>query len=434
MNGAVPAPALRPPRPGGRKPFARSRRVRRIRHPLATAAAALIAAIVLAPVVTLGAIAVGGSGADWPHLLANVVPAATWTTISLLFLVAVGSASIGVTAAWLIVAYDFPFRRTLAWALVLPLAVPPYLAAYAFAEFFHFTGPVHPRSGPARLFHAARLLVSDIRSTGGAAVVMSAVLYPYVYLTTAWCSSCRAAISATWPARSARAAYRSVARPAAGGAAGNRRRDRARAHGDHERHRRIRISGVRTLTYAVYTTWLNRGSLEGAAQIAMLMLVLIFALLMAEQWARRRQKFHVGRGNQLGARPPRTRLSGVAGMAASVAVLLPVLVGFGIPLYVFGGYALPRLSQLFEPALAAAFMNSLITALAAALVTVTTALVVLNAARIARAGPVLVLARASTVGYALPGTILALGLLFVLAGIDNRIDGFARSQLGFRPA
>ena len=118
-------------------------------------------------------------------------------------------------------------------------------------------------------------------------------------------------------------------------------------------------------------------------------------------------------------------------MAASVAVLLPVLVGFGIPLYVFGGYALPRLSQLFEPALAAAFMNSLITALAAAIVTVTTALVILNAARIARAGSVLVLARASTVGYALPGTILALGLLFVLAGIDNRIDGFARSQLGF---
>ncbi|MCC0040402.1 MAG: iron ABC transporter permease [Brucellaceae bacterium] len=433
MDGAVPAPALRPPRPGGRKPFARSRRVRRVRHPLATAAAAVIAAIVLAPVVTLGAIAVGGSGADWPHLLANVVPAATWTTISLLFLVAAGSASIGVTAAWLIVAYDFPFRRTLAWALVLPLAVPPYLAAYAFAEFFHFTGPV--QSALRGLFGYATprdYWFPDIRSTGGAAVVMSAVLYPYVYLTTRVVFIMQGRnisdVARTLGARPLTVLWRvllPVARPAIAAGIALVLMETMNDIGASE------YLGVRTLTYAVYTTWLNRGSLEGAAQIAMLMLVLIFALLMAEQWARRRQKFHVGRGNQLGARPPRTRLSGVAGMAASVAVLLPVLVGFGIPLYVFGGYALPRLSQLFEPALAAAFMNSLITALAAALVTVTTALVILNAARIARAGPVLVLARASTVGYALPGTILALGLLFVLAGIDNRIDGFARSQLGF---
>src|SRR5690606_30822341 len=118
------------------------RPVRRPRHPLLLAAAALVCAAMLLPVATLGFLAISGSGEDWPHLARYVVPSAARNTILLILLTSVGTAAVGVAAAWAAVAYDFPFRRTLSWMLVLPLAVPPYLAAYAFGEFFLFTGPV----------------------------------------------------------------------------------------------------------------------------------------------------------------------------------------------------------------------------------------------------------------------------------------------------
>ena len=152
---------------------------------LALLPAILIAAAVLAPIVAIGFIALSGSGEDWPHLLRNVLPGALQTTALLLFLVTLGTASIGVVSAWLVVAFDFPLRRLLSWALVLPFAVPPYLAAYAFAEFFHFSGPV--QSALRALFGfqtRADYWFPDIRSTAGAALVLSAVLFPYVYMTT----------------------------------------------------------------------------------------------------------------------------------------------------------------------------------------------------------------------------------------------------------
>src|SRR4029450_5261455 len=103
----------------------------------------------------------------------------------LLAMVAVATTITGVAGAWLVVAFDFPFRRTLSWALVLPLAVPPYLAAYAFGEFFHYSGPVQTLIRMAFGFETIRdYWFPDIRSTPGAAFVLGSVLYPYVYLTT----------------------------------------------------------------------------------------------------------------------------------------------------------------------------------------------------------------------------------------------------------
>ena len=116
--------------------------VKRLRHPLHSAFALAIGLIVILPVLSLVFVALSGNGEDWPHLIENVLPGATRTTLALLAMVAVLTTVGGVACAWAVVAYDFPFRRTLSWALVLPLAVPPYLAAYAFGEFFHYQGPV----------------------------------------------------------------------------------------------------------------------------------------------------------------------------------------------------------------------------------------------------------------------------------------------------
>jgi iron(III) transport system permease protein len=189
--------------------------------------------------------------------------------------------------------------------------------------------------------------------------------------------------------------------------------------------------GVRTLTFSVFSTWLNRGSLEGAAQIAMVMLLLVAALLAAEQWARRKQRFHNARATQLAQHPPRIRLKGWRAAAATVAALLPVLFGFGIPLYAFGHYSARRLEMFVSPELGAALINSIITASATATLTVLVALFLVNAGRLARSARMTMLVRAASLGYALPGTILGLGLLFSLAAFDNAVDAFARANLGF---
>lgn len=413
-------------------PIDRMPPVRRLRHPAILAATALIAALTVLPIAVLIGVGVTGHGEDWPHLLENVLPRSTLTTLWLLAMVSAGTASIGVTTAWLIVGYDFPFRRLLAWALVLPVAVPPYLAAYAFGEFFHFTGPVQSALRAVFGWQSPRdYWFPDIRSTEGAALVLSAVLYPYVYMTTRVVFLMQgrtiADVARTLGARPGKVFRRvllPVARPAVVAGVALVLMETLNDIGA------VEYLGVRTLTFSVYSTWLNRGSLEGAAQIAAVMMIIVFAILMAEQWARRKQGFHAARATQIKARPPRLKLTGWRALAACAAVLAPILAGFGIPIQVLGTFALRRLDQIREPALQNAFVSSVLVAAATAVLTVAVALLLLNAARLVRRPGVLAMARLSTIGYALPGTILGLGLLFALARFDNAVDALARDWFG----
>ncbi|WP_157020303.1 ABC transporter permease [Mesorhizobium xinjiangense] len=407
-------------------------RTKRERHGGALAAAAAIALVVVLPIAALILIALSGSGADWPHLAENVLPRSSVTTLTLLVMVAALTASIGVVGAWLVVAYDFPLRRLLAWALVLPLAVPPYLAAYAFVEFFDFTGPPQTALRALFGFETGRdYWFPDIRSTGGAAIVLSSVLYPYVYLTARVVFLMQgrniADVARTLGARPLKVFLRillPVARPAIVAGVSLVLMETINDIGA------VEYLGVRTLTFSVYSTWLNRGSLEGAAQIATTMLALVLGLIFLEQWARRKQRFHGARSTHMKARPPRVALAGWRAWLATIAVLTPVLSGFGVPFYIFGGYVSRRLDQLLEPAILDAFLTSLATAGCTAVLTVLAALVLLNATRLSRATAVAAVVRLASTGYALPGTILGLGLLFVLTGFDNFVDGAAQRWFG----
>ena len=414
------------------KATAPGRRVRYSRHPFVTLIALLVAAVVLMPLATVAVLALSGSGQDWPHLARHVLPGSIVTTAAVLSLVAAGTASIGVTSAWLVVAHDFPMRRMFAWALVLPLAVPPYLAAYAFAEFFHFTGPVQSTWRSLFGFTDARAYwFPDIRSTPGLAITLSSVLYPYVYLTARMVFIMQgrniADVARTLGAGPGRVFWRillPVARPAIAAGVALGLMETLNDIGAAE------YLGVRTLTLSVYTTWLNRGSLEGAAQIALLLLALVAFVVAAERWARRRQRFHAGRSGQMRTQPPRVVLAGWRAAGAMVALALPILAGFGVPLFVFGGYARRRLEQLWDVTLVDTLFNSIVTAAATAIITVTTALLLINAVRLSRLRAMPMLVRLASIGYALPGTILGLGLLISLARFDNFIDSIARSSFG----
>lgn len=394
------------------------------RHPVLLATTIAISLVVILPIATIAQIAASGSTGDWPHLVENVLPHSARTTLLLMGLVGLLTASMGVVSAWLVMAFDFPFRRTLSWALVLPLAIPTYLAAYAFGEFFHFTGPVQGMLRGWFGWTSARdYWFPDIRSTTGAAVVLSAVLYPYVYLT------CRvmfimqgrnlADAARTLGATPVRVFFRillPVARPAIAAGVALVLMETLNDIGAAE------YLGVQTMTFAVYATWLNRGSIEGAAQIALFMLVLVIALMVAEQWARRRQRYYQARSHQLKAPPLRLRLTGWRAAIVLALTLMPVAFGFCVPIYVLGGYAIRRIDQLFDPALLSALGNSVLTASATAIIAVATVLILLNAARLSRSRFQSAMTRVSLLGYSLPGTILGFGLLYALTAIDQRID------------
>ncbi len=405
------------------------------RHRLATAGAVLVAALIGLPVATVFLLAASGSGDVWAHLLANVIPGALGTTIWLIALVSLFSAIAGIAAASLIVRCDFPGRRILSWALVLPIAIPPYVAAYAFGEFFLFTGPV--QSGLRALFgweSARDYWFPDIRSTWGAAFVLAMVLYPYVYLSTRvvfLMQGRNLADAARTLGASAWTTYfrilLPVARPAIVAGLALVLMETLNDIGVAE------FFGVRTLTFSVYSTWLNRGSLAGAAQIACILLAFVVMLVAAERWARRHQRFGAARATHMRNRPSRVRISGWRAVLAFLACALPVAAGFGVPLYVFGLYALKRLDALRDPSLYAAAASSAAVGAATALVTVGLALFLLKAIRTARNPMTAAAARVATLGYALPGTILGIGLLFALARIDNGFDGLLRSLAGISP-
>ncbi|MCR4269001.1 iron ABC transporter permease [Nitratireductor sp. ZSWI3] len=413
-------------------PDQRFPRIRGERHILAAAGSVVVALAVLLPIFAVLIVAAGSSGGEWPHLLRYVLPQSLATTLLLLVLVAAGTSIIGAGCAWAVVAYDFPLRRFLAWALVLPLAVPPYLAAYAFGEFFHYVGPV--QSGLRAMFgftSGRDYWFPDIRSTWGAALVVTCVTFPYVYLTARVVFLMQgrniADVARTLGATPSRVFFRillPVARPAIIAGLALVMMETLNDIGA------VEYLGVRTLTLSVYSTWLNRGSLEGAAQIAAIMLVIVFLLVTAEQWARRKQRFHTARGTQMHARPPRTQLAPGRGILVLAALSVPILLGFGIPLYVFGQYVARRLYQFADPQVLQAFLTSIAVASVTAVLTLVLALLLLNAIRLSRSPATMLLVRLASIGYALPGTILALGLLLSLARIDNFVDGVAREFAG----
>jgi iron(III) transport system permease protein len=403
-------------------------------HRLLTGGALLGGVAVLVPLLALIALSLSGSGADWAHLARNVLPVALKTTAWVMAGVTLLTASMGIIPAWLTAYYDFPGRRVLTWALVLPLAVPTYLAAYAYGEFFTFTGPPQTLIRTLFGFHTARdYWFPDVRSLWGAVMIFSFVLYPYVYLTTraAFLMQGRNAtdVARTLGASPLRAFFQvllPMARPAIIIGVTLGLMETLNDIGA------VEFLGVKTLTSTVYTTWLNQGSLSGAAQIACIMLIVVLGVILAERWARRKQRFHLGRSTSMAEHSGRARLSAAGATLAFIACLLPIIAGFGLPAYVLGSYALKRLDQLFDPILQEAILTSVLVAAAAAMVTVCLAFLLTYTVRVTRSRNMLLLNRFAALGYAIPGTVLALGILIPLARFDNLLDHWMGSVFGIR--
>ena len=394
---------------------------------------AIIAATFVAmPIVAIGWIAFSGDDDSWRHVMTTIVPRAAGRTVELLLLTGVVSAVFGIVSAWLVTTFDFPLRRMLSIVLVLPLAIPSYLAAYAFGEFFDFTGPL--QSGYRALFGfqtSRDYWFPDIRSMGGAVLVLSSVLYPYVYLAcrATFLMQGRAAADVArtlgaGPLKVFRRIQMPMARPAIMVGLSLVMMETMNDIGA------VEFLGINTLTFSVYSTWLNRGSLAGAAQIASVMLLVVALLIFLERMARRSQKYASNKTTANFHEMARPRLKGAPAALAMALCALPAIPGFVIPVTVMGGFALRRLDAYADPRLLNALGNSLMVSSAAAIAAVIFGFLLSYAARCERSSGTILAGRIASLGYGIPGTVLAIGVLIPVAGFDNALDGYLRSHAG----
>ncbi|MEL1263826.1 iron ABC transporter permease [Pseudoxanthomonas putridarboris] len=387
-------------------------------------AAVGIALVAAMPLLALAWAALPGSEGLWSHIAVHVLPRASLNTLLLLGGVGVLVVAIGTGSAWLVTAYEFPGRRLMAWALLLPLAVPTYIVAYVYLDLLHPLGPVH---GVLRTLlgidDPRGLRLPDVRSLAGCILLLGFVLYPYVYLSTRAMFMTQAAglLEAARSLGVGRAALfhrvaLPLARPAIAVGVVLALLEALNDIGASE------FLGVQTLTVAVYTTWITRGDLAGAAQIALSMLAIVVALIVLERHARRRQRYAA----QQRPRPMRPqRLRGFPAALALLLTLVPVTLGFALPALYLAWSALRRWGAAggVSRQLLASLWNTLTVALLATVVTLLAGLVAAWAMRLAQArrrGRVeAVSLRAASLGYAVPGTVLALGLLTPLAWFDS---------------
>lgn len=388
-----------------------------------------IAAVVAAPVLSLGVLALRRSDA-WSHLIATVLPASTATTVGLMAGVAAATLVTGASTAWLVTMYRFPGRSLFTWALLLPMAMPTYIVAFCYLELFDYAGSF--QTGLRVLFGwktAQDYWFPNVRTPGGAIFIMSAVLYPYVYLTARASflqqSSCALEVSRTL-GRTGWGSFIAVALPLA---------RRALAAGvalalmeTLNDIGAVQLLGVRTLTATVYETWLERNDLAGAAQLACVMLIFVFGLIWIEASMSSRRRFHQSTGAHRDT--PEEALSGWSKAGAMSLCAFPILLGFGIPAGVLASSAFKRLDADMTTAFWAQAANSVLLAVSAAMLALVLALTLAYGLRVTGDGWVRNAVRISGIGYAVPGTVLAVGLLTPLATFDNAVDSLSTSLFG----
>jgi iron(III) transport system permease protein len=398
-----------------------------------TLAATLVALVVMAPMISVVWIAFHPTENIWPHLLATVLPRYFAATLRLMLGVALLAGAMGTGAAWLVTMYRFRGSKLLASALLFPLALPAYVGAYALVDFLDYSGLLQTSLRHLMGWTSARdYWFPEVHSEGMAIVVLSAALYPYVYLLTR--SALREQSGASYEvARSLGLGpwgmfWRlglPLVRPAIAAGVALAMMETVADFGT------VATFGVQTLTTGVFSTWLNGGNAGGAAQISGVILVLILVLLILERQSRRNARFHKQSRANRPVAP--AQLQGWRGAVAGLACLIPFAMGFVLPVAVMAGHAIAKPEAWLAPGLLEAVLNTLLVGGVAALVTVVAALFLVYAARMSGRGAARALLPMTSLGYAAPGAVLAVGLLFPLAAMDHRLADLIQSITGHDP-
>ncbi|MGM0521648.1 MAG: ABC transporter permease [Pseudomonadota bacterium] len=389
----------------------------------------LIALIVALPVIVIFAHIFMPTEGVWQHLASTVLPRYLTNTFWLVLMVGIGSLVIGTGTAWLVVMCRFPGKRMFEWALLLPLAVPTYVIAYAYTDFLQVAGPLQSLLRDTFGWEYGDYFFPNIRSLGGAAALITLVLYPYVYLLARASfleqSVCVLDVGRTL-GRGPWHLFATVAvplsRPALVGGVSLVLMETLNEFGA------VQYFGVDTFTTGIYRTWFGLGEPVAAAQLAACLLTFVVALVLFERFSRgRRRYFHsTNRYQQL----PEYPLYGWRAASALIACLLPVLIGFLLPSAILLQMAIVEGDSLFGARFIGFAFNSLSLATIAALLAVGMAVLLSYGVRIHNTPFARVSSRIAAMGYAIPGSVVAVGILIPFAWLDNAINTWLQANYG----
>jgi iron(III) transport system permease protein len=390
--------------------------------------AIVIAAVLALPVFFVVMSFFGGFGDTWAHLAATALPRYVLNTALLLVLVTCGVVSIGVVSAWLVTAYRFPGRDVLEWALLLPLAMPAYVMAYAYTDWLQFAGSVQTALRSLTGWQAREYWFPEVRSLPGAAVMLSFALYPYVYIVarTAFHDLSRSAIEAGRLAGyGALGAFFRVAvplaRPAIAAGTALALMETLADFGT------VSYFGIEVFTTGIFKAWLSMGDSVAAAQLSACLLGFVVLLLALERANRGRAAYHGPTPRR--ARPHRLRGGGA--VLALAACAAPVAFGFALPALLLGSLAWDE--TISAARLWALMANSFSIAALTAFIAVAAALVLAYAARLTHNPLVEMGNRIAGLGYAVPGAVIAVGVLVPLGRLDNALAAWLEQSFGMKP-
>ena len=389
----------------------------------------MLALVMALPVMTVFSFVFQPAGEVWRHLADTVLEDYILNSLVLMLGVGAGVLLLGISSAWVVTTCDFPGRRLFEWALLLPMAIPAYIIAYTYTGMLDFAGPVQSALRGWFGWGYGDYWFPEIRSLWGAAVMLSLVLYPYVYLLARAAfleqSVCVLEVSRTLGASPLRTFFRvalPLARPAVITGLSLALMETLADYGT------VQYFGVSTFTTGIFRTWFGLGDSAAAAQLSALLMSFVFVLVLIERWSRRQARYHHTSGRYRSL--TRHRLRGWR-MAVGVAVcLVPLVFGFLLPAGQLLAWALARASEIFDTGFLLLAWHSLMLAAAASVIALLLGLFMAYGRRLNDHWAVAGAVRVAGMGYAVPGTVIAVGVLIPFAWLDNSLDAWMRARFG----
>ena len=391
--------------------------------------AVAVAAVVALPLLGIASSLLSDQGELWRHLVETQLRDIAANTIVLLIGVGLGTVVIGTGTAWLVTMCRFPGSRMLQWALLLPLVMPTYIIGYAYADLLTFAGPVQSALRATMGWSRGDYWFPNFGSAQGVALLFTLVLYPYVYLAAraAFLAQSQSLLEASrilgnGPWRTFLRIGLPLARPAIAAGVALALMETLADFGT------VQYYGIHTFTTAIYRTWYGMGNREGAAQLSMVLILIAVALVTVEYRSRGRARFVIASNLRYVAEP--VQLRRIAGLGALAACALPILLGFVVPTAHLAKLALSSGVLVSDRQFVGDALNSLLLATVAAAIIVGLAVFLSYAGRLVRHRMLHRTIAFASLGYAIPGAVIAVGVLLPLAFADHGLDLLSRQLLG----
>lgn len=395
-----------------------------------TLATGAVASAIAVPLLVILVNVFGEASVAWHHVASTLLPRYLRNTLLLVLGTGGLSLLLGVATAWLVTNHRFPGQRSFQWALVLPLAIPTYIAAFTYAGMLDYVGPL--QTVLRNVFGVTQPFFFDIMTLPGVIFVMAFVLYPYVYILTlaAFMQQSSALFEAAQILGKSRLQTclqvgLPLARPAIVGGVFlvvmEALNDYGAAH----------YFGVDTFTTGIFRAWFSLGDADAAIRLCAFLMVLVFLLLGAERWQRGRAKYdnHAGHFRPL----PQTALTGWRSLAATVMCLVPLLFGFMLPVAQLLFWAWQSAARVLTPHFFTMLLNSFLLAGTAALLTIGVALLIVYAVRLHGSQLMRFMSKFTMLGYTVPGAVIAVSVMLPFAWVDTKLNAVLRNTVGFSP-